>query len=90
MTAWSSWAKKPIEMHDTPLATGGTIIESITVGGCSMPSMRGIEKPHTSASRIPTFLPMLASAIPRLVVTELLPTPPLPEAISSTRVRLPG
>ena len=52
--------------------------------------MRGIEKPHTSASTTATSLPRRARATARLVVTEDLPTPPLPEATSSTRVGLPG
>ena len=48
--------------------------------------MRGIEKPQTSASTTATDLPCWASAMARLVVTDDLPTPPLPDAISSTRV----
>ena len=43
----------------TPLASGGTITSSMTVGGRSMPSMRGIEKPHTSASTAATAWPRL-------------------------------
>ena len=62
----------------------------MTTGGCSTPSIRGIEKPHTSASITATTLPRWASATARLVVTDDLPTPPLPEAMSSTRVRLLG
>ena len=63
MTGWSSSAKKPIEMQRTPPApSGGTSIESITTGGCSTPSIRGIEKPHTSASMTATFRPRWASA----------------------------
>ena len=86
-TGWSSRAKNPIEMRVTPLASGGTITSSMTVGGRSMPSMRGIEKPHTSASTAATLWPRCASATARFVVTDDLPTPPLPEAIASTRVR---
>ena len=52
--------------------------------------MRGIEKPQTSASTTATRLPRWASATARLVVTDDLPTPPLPEAMSSTRVRGDG
>ena len=52
-----------------------------------MPSMRGIEKPHTSASTAATLCPRCASATARFVVTDDLPTPPLPDAIASTRVR---
>ena len=55
-----------------------------------MPSMRGIEKPQTSASTTATSWPGWASATARLVVTDDLPTPPLPDAMSSTRVLLPG
>ena len=52
-----------------------------------MPSMRGIEKPHTSASTAATRRPRLASAIERLVVTDDLPTPPLPDDTARMRVR---
>ena len=52
-----------------------------------MPSMRGIEKPHTSASTAATRWPRCASATARFVVTDDLPTPPLPDAIARTRVR---
>ena len=50
-----------------------------------MPNMRGIEKPQMSASSTPTVRPCAASATARFAVTELLPTPPLPLAIASTR-----
>ncbi len=62
----------------------------MTTGGWSTPSIRGIEKPQTSASTTPTLLPRCARATARLVVTDDLPTPPLPEAMSSTRVRQAG
>ena len=62
----------------------------MTAGGCSTPSIRGIEKPHTSASMTATLRPRWARATDRFVVTDDLPTPPLPEAISSTRVVLAG
>ena len=39
-----------------------------------------------SASRMPTIRPRRASATARLTVTDDLPTPPLPEAMASTRV----
>ena len=39
-----------------------------------------------SASSTPTVKPCAATAAARLTVTELLPTPPLPLAIASTRV----
>ena len=38
-----------------------------------------------SASSTPTVRPRRASATARLTVTELLPTPPLPEAMAITR-----
>ena len=38
-----------------------------------------------SASNTPTTFPCAASAAAKLTVTELLPTPPLPLAIASTR-----
>ena len=58
----------------------------MTSGGFEMPSMRGIEKPHTSASTAATEWPRWASAIARFVVTDDLPTPPLPDAIARMRV----
>ena len=51
-----------------------------------MPNILGIEKPQTSASTTPTCFPSSAKAIARFVVTEDFPTPPFPDAISSTRV----
>ena len=48
--------------------------------------MRGTEKPQTSASSTPTVRPLAARAAARLAVTDDLPTPPLPEATSTTRV----
>ena len=85
-TGWSSRAKNPIEISVTPFASGGTMTSSITVGGRSMPSMRGIENPQTSASMAATLRPRWARATARFVVTDDLPTPPLPEEIASTRV----
>ena len=87
MTAWSSRAKKPIEMSRTPWASGGMMTSSMRPGGAEMPSIRGIEKPHTSASTAATRRPRSASATARLVVTDDLPTPPLPDETASTRVR---
>ena len=55
-----------------------------------MPSIRGIEKPHTSASTTAVEWPRLARLTARFVVTDDLPTPPLPEATSRTRVLLDG
>ena len=49
-----------------------------------MPSRRGTEKPQMSASSTPTVNPRAASAVARLTVHELLPTPPLPLPIAST------
>ena len=87
ITAWFSGTKKPIEISRTPWASGGMIaLSSSSSGGASIPSIRGIEKPQTSASSAATSLPRWARAIARLVVTEDFPTPPLPEAIASTRV----
>ena len=43
-----------------------------------------------SASTMPTEWPRAARATARLVVTLDLPTPPLPDEISSGRVREPG
>ena len=57
MMAWSSRAKNPIEMRRTPWASGGTITSSIRPGGCVTPSIRGIEKPQTSASSAATRRP---------------------------------
>ncbi len=49
-----------------------------------------MEKPHTSASTTATLWPRWARAMERLAVSDDLPTPPLPEAMSSTRVVLDG
>ena len=46
--------------------------------------MRGTEKPQMSASSTPTVKPSPAMAAARLTVTELLPTPPLPDAMART------
>ena len=62
----------------------------MTTGGRSTPSMRGIEKPHTSASTTATLRPRWARATARLAVIDDLPTPPLPDATSRQRVRLAG
>ena len=70
----------------TPWTQGGINSSSMTVGGWSIPSMRGIENPQTSASTIPTLLSRLAKDIAIFADTEDLPTPPLPEAMSRTRV----
>ena len=51
----------------------------------SMPRRRGTEKPQMSASRMPMVRPRRARATARLTVTDDLPTPPLPEAMASTR-----
>ena len=75
-------------MHRTPWASGGMSMSSITVGDWLTPSILGIEKPHTSASTTATSRSLAASATARLVVTDDLPTPPFPEASSSTRVEL--
>ena len=48
--------------------------------------MRGTEKPQMSASSTPTTKPLAAIAAAKLTVTELLPTPPLPEAMAKIRV----
>ena len=45
----------------------------------SMPKAMGMEGPVTSASMTPTRKPFLAMAEARETVTELLPTPPLPD-----------
>ena len=79
-----------MEMQRTPWASGGTSISSMTTGRRSMPSIRGIENPHTSASTTATLRPRAAKATARLTVTEDLPTPPLPEATSRERVRQAG
>ena len=90
MTGWSSPTKKPMEMQATPWATGGTMRSSITTGVSSSPSMRGTEKPYTSASSTPTWWPRRAKATATFTVTEDLPTPPLPEETPTTLVRAPG
>ena len=86
ITGWSSLAKNPMEIARTPWTSGGINMSSITTGARSMPSIRGMENPHTSASMIAVLLPRLANAMARLLVIEDLPTPPLPDAMSRTRV----
>ena len=66
--------------------SSGTIFPARASTSPSMPSRRGTEKPQMSASRIPTTRPREASATARLTVTDDLPTPPLPDAMASTRV----
>ena len=51
-----------------------------------MPNIRGMENPHTSASKIATERSLSARATARLAERDDLPTPPLPEAISRQRV----
>ncbi len=77
-------------MQRTPHASGGKSIWSITTGSRSAPSMRGIEKPYTSASMTPTEWPRCASATARFVVTDDFPTPPLPDEMRRQRVRDSG
>ncbi len=90
MTAWSGGTKKSIDITRTPWISGGSSVSSITVGARSTPSIFGIEKPHTSASMMPTVFPSLASATPRLAVTDDLPTPPFPDDTAMTRVGEPA
>jgi hypothetical protein len=61
-----------------------TVIGSQPPGACvtlpdSMPSMRGMEGPVRSMSRMPTEWPADERERASCVVTEDLPTPPLPE-----------
>ena len=90
MMARSSSARNPMDStRRRPSPTGrsrGTILPSRASTSPSSPSRRGTEKPQMSASRTPTARPRRARATARLTVTEDLPTPPLPEAMASTRV----
>ena len=86
ITGVSSGTKCPIEITFTPLASSGMIMSLKPTGLPAAPSIRGIEKPHTSASRIPTVAPSSTSAHARFTVTLDLPTPPLPEAIATIEV----
>ncbi len=90
MMAWSSSARNPIDRtRRTPSPTArssGTIFLSRASTSPCMPSRRGTENPQMSASSTPTVRPRRARATARLTVTELLPTPPLPEATAMTRV----
>ncbi len=63
----------------------GTIFLSRASTSPCMPSRRGTENPQMSASSTPTVSPRRAMATARLTVTELFPTPPLPEATAMTR-----
>ena len=49
------------------------------------PEEAGNGEPQMSASRTPTVRPRRARATARLTVTELFPTPPLPDATAMTR-----
>ena len=87
-TAWSSRAKKPIEMRRTPLASGGTITSSMRSGGAvDAEHARHREAPHVGVDRRDLVARVARARSTRLVVTDDLPTPPLPDAIASTRVR---
>jgi len=89
MMAWSSSARNPMDRtRSTPSPTTrsrGTIFLSRASTSPRMPSSRGTENPQMSASSTPTVSPRRARATARLTVTELLPTPPLPEATAITR-----
>ena len=88
ITAWSSRAKKPIEISRTPLASGGMITSSMSPGGArDAEHARHREAPHVGVDRGDVVARGCASATDRLVVTDDLPTPPLPDATASTRVR---
>ena len=49
-----------------------------------MPNILGIEGPVISASRIPTLYPLRAIVMAIKLVTEDLPTPPLPDTTPIT------
>ena len=89
MMACSSSARNPIDStRSVPAPTArsrGTILPALASTSPSMPSSRGTEKPQMSASRTPTTRPRAASATARFTVTDDLPTPPLPDAMASTR-----
>ena len=90
-TGLSSGTKLPIEIILKPWASGGMMSRSsTTVGFSRTPSIRGIEKPQTSASRRPTVWPRLASIAARLTVVVDLPTPPLPLPMARTVVEESG
>ena len=63
----------------------GTIFLSRASTSPVIPSSLGTENPQMSASSTPTVSPRRARATARLTVTELFPTPPLPEATAITR-----
>ncbi len=65
--------------------SSGTIFLSRASTSPCMPSRRGTLNPQMSASSTPTVRPRRARATARFTVTELLPTPPLPEAMATTR-----
>ena len=86
ITGVSSGTKNPMEMTFTPCDSSGRIMSLNPTGCPETPSIRGTEKPHTSASNTPTRWPCAASAAARFTVTLDLPTPPLPEATAITVV----
>ncbi len=86
MTGALSSVSSPTDMTRTPCASSGTSSPSMMMGPRSMPIIRGIEKPHTSASIRATRRPRRAMATARLAAIDDLPTPPFPEAIATIRV----
>src|SRR5437870_2431673 len=87
ITGVSSGTKWPIEITFTPWDSSGMIMLSNPTGLPSAPIIRGTLKPHTSASRIPTFAPSSASTHARFTVTLDFPTPPFPDAIANSPER---
>ena len=88
ITGVLSSARSPTDITRTPWASGGTSRPSMITGPRWMPIIRGIENPQTSASISATRRPRRAMATARLAEIDDLPTPPLPEAMAKTRVRL--
>ena len=68
------------------MPTGGTIILSITTGFSSRQHVRDREAVDVGVEE-PDLLAAAASAAAMFVVSDDLPTPPLPDAIAITRVR---
>ncbi len=89
MMACSSSARKPMDStrrFPAPMRrSSGTIFLSRASTSPCIPRSRGTLKPQMSASSTPTVRPRRARATARFTVTELLPTPPLPEAMATTR-----
>ena len=81
------WPAKPNETSFTPAYSQGVIARVsgfISISGVSGLTIMGSEGPYTSASKMPTFAPIIASVYARLTDVVDLPTPPLHDETAMT------